>query len=161
MKHWMYGLLSLLIVSCGQAEVKKEVPSDGRLSQTEIEKRNKATEDSVAKIVFTDTTFLKTTEPLDFDDLSIVDLRTGLIGNRLYNMKNYSLACDRVCRNLKVESGQLVIAAQSSKELYMSEELFRFIGQLVNRWNKDIRSGYLKIVDFEGGGYNVEVKNPK
>lgn len=160
MKHWIYGMLALLTVSCGQAERSREASSEDRLSRAEIERRNKVTEDSVAKIVFTDTTFLKTTEPLDFEDLSIVDMRTGLMGNRLYNMKNYSLACDRVCRNLRVESGQLVIAAQSGIELYMSEELYQFIGKLVDMWNKDIRSGYLEIVDFEGGGYHVKVKAP-
>lgn len=59
------------------------------------------------------------------------DYKTGLVGNKAYNIKVYTTALERVKRYLSVKDNQLIIKAKSGKELNMAEDLFSYISELI------------------------------
>ena len=84
------------------------------------------------------------------------DYKTGLVGNKAYNIKVYTTALERVKRYLSVKDNQLIIKAKSGKELNMAEDLFSYISELMCTWNKLIKEGKFDIVNIGDSYYSIE-----
>lgn len=108
------------------------------------------------KLIFYDNDFLQTKEPMSDNAIAPYDYKTGLVGNKAYNIRVYTTALERVKRNLSVKDNQLIIKAKSGKELNMAEDLFAYISDLMCTWNKLVKEGKFDIVNVEDGYYDIE-----
>lgn len=107
-------------------------------------------------IIFYDNDFLQTKEPMSDDAIAPFDYKTGLVGNKAYNIKVYTTALERVKRNLTERDNQLIIKVKSGKELNMAEDLFTYISDLICKWNNLIKEGQYDIVNIENSYYDIE-----
>ena len=63
------------------------------------------------------------------------DYKTGLVGDKSYNIKVDITALERVQKNLSVVDGRLTINVNSGVELNMAEDLYLYITNLISKWN--------------------------
>ena len=117
---------------------------------------NKRARAEANKLIFYDNDFLQTKEPMSDNAIAPFDYKTGLVGNKAYNIKVYTTALERVKRNLSVKDNQLIIKAKSGKELNMAEDLFSYISELMCTWNKLIKEGEFDIVNIGDSYYSIE-----
>lgn len=117
---------------------------------------NKRARAEANKLIFYDNDFLQTKEPMSDNAIAPFDYKTGLVGNKAYNIKVYTTALERVKRYLSVKDNQLIIKAKSGKELNMAEDLFSYISELMCTWNKLIKEGEFDIVNIGDSYYSIE-----
>ena len=117
---------------------------------------NKRARAEANKLIFYDNDFLQTKEPMSDNAIAPFDYKTGLVGNKAYNIKVYTTALERVKRYLSVKDNQLIIKAKSGKELNMAEDLFSYISELMCTWNKLIKEGKFGIVNIGDSYYSIE-----
>ena len=70
---------------------------------------NRQAREDAEKLVFSASDFLQTKEPMSDNAIAPFDYKTGLVGDKAYNIKVYITALERVKRNLYVDNNQLVI----------------------------------------------------
>ena len=106
------------------------------------------------KASITDTTFLQTRGIMSY---AVIDMYTGEGFNKNYafNQIVYLKALDRARKFLSVENDRLKFNIKSGKEIRISEDLYLFISDLFNEWNKWLESGSHKILKDEQGLYTV------
>lgn len=117
---------------------------------------NKQAREEAEKLVFSSSDFLKTKQVMSDDAIAPFDYKTGLVGDKAYNIKVYVTALERVKKNLSVIDNQLIINAKSGSELNMSEDLFSYISQLMCTWNSLIKEGRFSILKVGEGYYDIE-----
>lgn len=139
-----------------QSEKLQEEMVSVTINDNAIVTENKQARAEANKLVFYDNDFLQTKEPMSDDAIAPYDYKTGLVGNKAYNIKVYTTALERVKRNLNVEDNQLIIKAKSGKELNMAEDLFLYISNLMCTWNKLVKDGQFDIINVGDGYYDIE-----
>ena len=92
---------------------------------------NKRARAEANKLIFYDNDFLQTKEPMSDNAIAPFDYKTGLVGNKAYNIKVYTTALERVKRDISVKDNQLIIKAKSGKELNMAEDFIIYIATSV------------------------------
>lgn len=123
----------------------------------EITLKNKQTWEEAIKIrdAITDSTFLKTKQPMSDDAIAPYDYQTGLVGDRAYNQIVYVKALGRAKKRLSVENNQFVCNIKSGAEINISEDLYTYIIKLFADWNTRLKSGKYKIEKTEEGYYEL------
>ena len=106
------------------------------------------------KASITDTTFLRTRGIMSY---AAIDMYTGegLNKNYAFNQIVYLKALDRARKFLTVADDRLKFNVKSGKEIHISEDLYLFISDLFNEWNKWLESGSHEILKDEQGLYTV------
>lgn len=106
------------------------------------------------KTSITDTTFLRTRGIMSY---AAIDMYTGegLNKNYAFNQIVYLKALDRARKFLTVADDRLKFNVKSGKEIHISEDLYLFISDLFNEWNKWLESGSHEILKDEQGLYTV------
>lgn len=106
------------------------------------------------KASITDTTFLRTRGIMSY---AAIDMYTGEGFNKNYafNQVVYLKALDRCRKFLIIENNRLKFNIKSGKEIHISEDLYLFISDLFNEWNKWLESGSHEILKDEQGPYTV------
>ena len=86
-----------------------------------------------------------------------IDMYTGegLNKNYAFNRIVYLKALDRARKFLTVADDRLKFNVKSGKEIHISEDLYLFISDLFNEWNKWLESGSHEILKDEQGLYTV------
>ena len=102
------------------------------------------------KASITDTTFLRTRGIMSY---AAIDMYTGegLNKNYAFNRIVYLKALDRARKFLTVADDRLKFNVKSGKEIHISEDLYLFISDLFNEWNKWLESGSHEILKDEQG----------
>ena len=123
-------------------------------SLTKLEGENLWKEANRYKSSITDTTFLRTRGIMSY---AAIDMYTGegLNKNYAFNRIVYLKALDRARKFLSVENDRLKFNIKSGKEIHISEDLYLFISDLFNEWNKWLESGSHEILKDEQGLYTV------
>lgn len=102
----------------------------------------------------TDTTFLETKGKMS--DLAIEPLTgDGLNKDYAFNQVVYLKALERAKKHLFVKNNQLVCTLKEGKEIYISEDLYHYIVDLFNDWNRWLKSDKYEISKDEKGYYEV------
>lgn len=117
---------------------------------------NRQAREEAEKLVFSASDFLQTKEPMSDNAIAPFDYKTGLVGDKAYNIKVYITALERVKRNLYVDNNQLVIKSKSGRELNMAEDLFLYISELICTWNSLIKDGRFDIINVGSDYYDIE-----
>ena len=123
-------------------------------SLIKLERENLWKEANRYKSSITDTTFLRARGTMSY---AAIDMYTGEGFNQNYafNQIVYLKALDRARKFLSVENDRLKFNIKSGKEIHISEDLYLFISDLFNEWNKWLESGSHKILKDEQGLYTV------
>ena len=123
-------------------------------SLTKLEGENLWKEANRYKASITDTTFLRTRGIMSY---AAIDMYTGegLNKNYAFNRIVYLKALDRARKFLTVADDRLKFNVKSGKEIHISEDLYLFISDLFNEWNKWLESGSHEILKDEQGLYTV------
>ncbi len=123
-------------------------------SLTKLEGENLWKEANRYKASITDTTFLRTRGIMSY---AAIDMYTGegLNKNYAFNQIVYLKALDRARKFLTVADDRLKFNVKSGKEIHISEDLYLFISDLFNEWNKWLESGSHEILKDEQGLYTV------
>lgn len=123
-------------------------------SLIKLERENLWKEANRYKASITDTTFLWTRGVMSY---VAIDMYTGEGFNQNYafNQVVYLKALDRSRKFLTVENNRLEFNIKSGKEIHISEDLYLFISDLFNEWNKWLESGSHEILKDEQGLYTV------
>ncbi len=102
------------------------------------------------KASITDTTFLRIRGIMSY---AAIDMYTGEGFNKNYafNQIVYLKALDRCRKFLTVKNDRLKFNIKSGKDIHISEELYLFISDLFNEWNKWLESGSHKVLKDEQG----------
>lgn len=108
------------------------------------------------KLTFSFSDFLQTKEPMSDDAIAPFNYKTGLVGDKAYNIKVYVTALERVKRNLTVKDNQLIMKAKSGRELSMSEDLYLYISELLCTWNSLVKEGRFDIINIGNDYYDIE-----
>ena len=74
---------------------------------------NRQAREEADKLVFSASDFLQTKEPMSDNAIAPFDYKTGLVGDKAYNIKVYITALERVQKNLSVVDGRLTINVNS------------------------------------------------
>lgn len=121
---------------------------------TKLEGENLWKEANRYKASITDTTFLRTRGIMSY---AAIDMYTGegLNKNYAFNRIVYLKALDRARKFLTVADDRLKFNVKSGKEIHISEDLYLFISDLFNEWNKWLESGSHEILKDEQGLYTV------
>lgn len=104
---------------------------------------------------FTDQDFLMTKQPMSDDAIAPYDYHTGLVGDRAFNQIVYIKAVERAKKHLTAQNNQLILNLKSGIEIRISEDLFEFIMDLFNDWNRWIEEGRFKIIQTDEGYYDI------
>lgn len=106
------------------------------------------------KAFITDTTYLKTRGEMSY---AAIDPLTGkgFNDNYAFNQVVYLKALQRAQKHLSVVNSQLECDLRSGKEIYVSEDLYRFIIDLFKEWTTWLKSGKFEIGKDEHGLYSV------
>ena len=123
-------------------------------SLTKLEGENLWKEANRYKASITDITFLRTRGIMSY---AAIDMYTGegLNKNYAFNRIVYLKALDRARKFLTVADDRLKFNVKSGKEIHISEDLYLFISDLFNEWNKWLESGSHEILKDEQGLYTV------
>lgn len=160
------ALLSILFCQCKQAQqirIKADAQQNPQTIEAdekrnaEITQKNKQAWEEATKVrdSITDTTFLKTKQPMSDDAIAPYDYQTGLVGDRAYNQIVYVKALERAKKRLSVENNQIVCNVKSAAEINISQDLYVYIINLFADWNTRLKSGKYKIEKTEEGYYEV------
>lgn len=103
----------------------------------------------------TDSTFLRTRQPMSDDAIAPYNYQTGLIGDRAYNQIVYVKAVNRAKKRLSFDGKQVLLNVKSGAEINISEDLYKYICNLFNEWNTWLKSGKYKIEKTEEGFYEI------
>lgn len=157
-------LLFILFCQCKQAQRTKVYAGQNPQTIEEDEKRNiditqknKQAWEEATKVrdSITDTTFLKTKQPMSDDAIAPYDYHTGLVGDRAYNQIVYVKALERAKKRLAFDGKQVMLNVKSGAEINISEDLYKYICELFNCWNTWLKSGKYKIEKTEQGYYEI------
>ena len=109
------------------------------------------------KASITDTTFLKTKGEMSY---SAIDMLTGEGFNEQYafNQVVYLKALERARKHLLFQNGQLVFLIKNGNDIYISEDLYKFISETFNLWNEQLKSGNFELKKDEKGLYDLYPK---
>lgn len=158
------ALLSILFCQCKQAQQARvdavqspQTVKEDEERNIEITKKNKQAWEEATKVrdSITETTFLKTRQPMSDDAIAPYDYQTGLVGDRAYNQIVYVKAVERAKRRLSFDGEQVMLNVKSGAEINISEDLYKYICNLFNDWNTWLKSGKYKIEKTEEGGYEI------
>lgn len=117
---------------------------------------NRQAREEADKLTFSFSDFLQTKEPMSDDAIAPFNYKTGLVGDKAYNIKVYVTALERVKRNLTVKDNQLIMKAKSGRELSMSEDLYLYISELLCTWNSLVKEGRFDIINIGNDYYDIE-----
>lgn len=117
---------------------------------------NQQSREKAEKLILTENDFLKTKQIMSDDAIAPYDYKTGLVGDKAYNIKVYLSALQRVKKNLSVINNLLVINVKVGKELNISEDLFEYISNVISLWNNWIQGGRFSIVKFGENYYDIK-----
>lgn len=109
------------------------------------------------KASITDTTFLKTKGEMSY---SAIDMLTGEGFNEQYafNQVVYLKALERARKHLSFQNGQLVFLIKNGSDIYISEDLYKFISETFNLWNEQLKSRNFELKKDEKGLYDLYPK---
>lgn len=109
------------------------------------------------KASITDTTFLKTKGEMSY---SAIDMMTGEGFNEQYafNQVVYLKALERARKHLSFQNNQLVFLIKNGSDIYISEDLYKFISETFNLWNEQLKSGNFELKKDEKGLYDLYPK---
>ncbi len=133
------------------AEVVDNNPDSG--NQETIKKLRE--EAIVFQMGITDTTFLKIEGGMSNQAIDPMT-RDGINERFAINQVVYVTALERVKRILSKSDNQLILKVTSGRELHISENLFLYIKNLIDDWNKGIKEGKFRIIEGEKFGYDIE-----
>lgn len=159
----LFLISQLLICNCIFAQKKVQNDSlctnigqqDNRLDEIEI--KNKKSREEARKLTFSDSTFLRTKQPMSDDAIAPYNYRTGLVGDNAYNIKVYVTALERVKKKLLIKDNQLIISCNSGAKINIAEDLYQYIVNVIRTWNEGILNGIYKIDKLETGGYDISI----
>ncbi|KAB4180098.1 hypothetical protein GAQ44_21215 [Bacteroides uniformis] len=117
---------------------------------------NRQAREEADKLVFSASDFLQTKEPMSDNAIAPFDYKTGLVGDKAYNIEVYITALERVQKNLSVVDGRLTINVNSGFELNMAEDLYLYITNLISKWNGWVEDGLFEIVQLGNNYYDIE-----
>ena len=75
--------------------------------------------------------------------------------NYAFNQVVYLKALERAKKLLVVRDNQLLFNIKSGKDIFMSDDLFQYIINVFENWNKGIKEKQYKIIKTDDG-YDVE-----
>lgn len=154
--NWLFIVfLSFFFFQCNE---KKQSGNNSGLEEQEVNNidiENKKVREEARKLQFSDTDFLKTKQPMSDDAIAPYDYQTGLVGDKAYNQIVYIKGVERAQRHLTVQNNQLVLNFQSGAEINIAEDLFEYIVDLFNDWNKWVEEGRFEIVKNDKGYYDL------
>lgn len=101
------------------------------------------------KASITDTTFLQTKEKMS--DKAIDPFNPNYVFNQVVYLK----ALERAKKSLVVRDNLLFLNIKSGKDILISEDLFQYIINVIENWNKGIKEKQYKIIKTDDG-YDVE-----
>lgn len=146
----------LFLFGCSNNEKSENIDSELSLEQEQqnIQIKNiKALEEADA-IVFNDTDFLKTKQPMNARIIEPFDYETGLVGDNAYNRKVYMYAVERLKKNSYIKDNQVYVSVKSGAEINMAEDLFDYlVNVLVKDWNTALSEGRYKIATEKNGDF--------
>ena len=144
-------LFSVFILAIGCTNKNKHI-SDTNKSATEISivspksdsiesyKRKKMWEEANQyRNSITDTTFLKTKG--EMSDAAI----DAFNPNYAFNQVVYLKALERAKKHLSFQNNQLVFPIKKGSEIYISEDLYKFISETFDLWNEQLKSGNFEL----------------
>ena len=109
---------------------------------------NRQAREEADKLVFSASDFLQTKEPMSDNAIAPFDYKTGLVGDKAYNIKVYITALERVQKNLSVVDGRLTINVNSGFELNMAEDLICTLQTLYQNGMDGLKMGFLKLYNW-------------
>lgn len=131
LSYCLIVILSFSFYQCNNSDIvnseKLHIETFSAVNTTFAE--NKRARAEANKLIFYDNDFLQTKEPMSDNAIAPFDYKTGLVGNKAYNIKVYTTALERVKRDLSVKDNQLIIKAKSGKELNMAEDFIIILRQ--------------------------------
>lgn len=131
LSYCLIVILSFSFYQCNNSDIvnseKLHIETFSAVNTTFAE--NKRARAEANKLIFYDSDFLQTKEPMSDNAIAPFDYKTGLVGNKAYNIKVYTTALERVKRDLSVKDNQLIIKAKSGKELNMAEDFIIILRQ--------------------------------
>ena len=91
---------------------------------------------------------------------SAIDMLTGEGFNEQYafNQVVYLKALERARKHLSFQNGQLVFLIKNGSDIYISEDLYKFISETFNLWNEQLKSGNFELKKDEKGLYDLYPK---
>lgn len=157
-------LFSVFILAIGCTNKNKHI-SDTNKSATEIsivspksdsiesyERKKMWEEANQYRNSITDTTFLKTKE--EMSDAAI----DAFNPNYAFNQVVYLKALERAKKHLSFQNNQLVFPIKNGSEIYISEDLYKFISETFDLWNEQLKSGNFELKKDEKGLYDLYPK---
>lgn len=159
----LFFTFQLIICNCVFAQEKTQKDSlctnnrqqDKKLDEIEI--KNKRAREEARKLTFSDSTFLKTKQPMSDDAIAPYDYKTGLVGDKAYNIKVYVAALERVKKKLLIKDNQFIISCNSGAKINIAEDLYQYIVHVIKTWNEGIINGIYKIEKLKTGGYDISI----
>ncbi len=131
-------------------ETSNQVLSMANSTDTEQINREKAWEEANKyKASITDTTFLQTIDKMS--DSAIDPFNP----NYAFNQVVYLKALERMKKHLAIKDNQLICNTDSGKDLSMSEDLYQYIMNVLENWNKGIKEKQYKIIKTDDG-YDIK-----
>ncbi|WP_462396105.1 hypothetical protein [Phocaeicola plebeius] len=124
----------------------KDDSIESKKRETMWEKANKY------KASITDTTFLKIKG--NMSDAAIDPFNP----NYAFNQVVYLKALERAKKHLSFQNNQLVFPIKNGSDIYMSEDLYKFISETFNLWNEQLKSGNCELKKDEKGLYDLYPK---
>lgn len=101
------------------------------------------------KASITDTTFLKTKEKMSNAAIDPFN------PNYAFNQVVYLTALDRAKKYLSYKDNQLTFNLGNGKEIYISEDLYKFISETFDLWNTQLQSGKFELKKDDKGLYDL------
>ncbi len=131
-------------------ENSNQVLSMANSTDTEQTNREKAWEEANKyKASITDTTFLQTKDKMS--DSAIDPFNP----NYAFNQVVYLKALERMKKHLTIKDNQLICNIDSGKDLSISEDLYQYIMDILENWNKGIKEKQYKIIKTDYG-YDIK-----
>lgn len=146
--------LFIFLCQCTNKNLEKESGNDNFyvIDKTDTEQINRKKawkEVNKYKASITDTTFLQIKDKMS--DKAIDPFNP----NYAFNQVVYLKALERAKKFLIVRDNQLICSVESGKEILISEDLYQYIINVFDNWNKGIKENQYKIIKIDDG-YGVE-----
>lgn len=142
-------------VQKGNNNVADSTAVIGQSGSAENQKRKKMWEEANQyKASITDTTFLKTKGEMSY---SAIDAMTGegFNENYAFNQVVYLKALERARKHLSLKGNQLTFNLNNGAEIYIAEDLYKFISETFDLWNTQLKSGKFELKKDEQGVYDL------
>lgn len=111
------------------------------------------------KITFSESDFLKTKGKMSLQAIDYLTL-SGWNNDFAYNQIVYMQALQRAKKHLSIVNNQFICSLKSGAEINIAEDLYEFIINLFDDWNKWINEGRVEIVKVDDY-YEIETILPR